>query len=204
MAIKPSDLLFGLMDFLAFIVPGFVLCVTLPDYVCWKIPTLHLGDQGNSAFLWCLVFVISYILGHFLHHISAMLLNPIYDKTYLTYKSRKHSAFIILAENSIRRKLPFHNNYLKLAEAYLKVSHPSLIPDLEKHEANSKLFRSLCILSIYLCFHPCMQWPLIVVLIGTSLLSFTKFANQRWTHRFLIYQYFLIPTGDAPIPRHSA
>lgn len=195
MNVKPGDLFFGLMEFLAFIVPGFILCVTLPPYLFCQIPGfLDITNEKATTFAWVTFIMVSYILGHFLHHVCALTLNPLYEVTYMKLKLRKHQTFIESAENEIKSKLPFHSDYLKIAEAYLRVNNPALISDLEKHEANSKLFRSLCMLSLYLCFYPHIHWTLRAILIIVSFLSFTKFANQRWRHRFLVYEYFTIAT----------
>lgn len=202
MNVKPGDLFFGLMDFLSFIVPGFIFCTTLPAYTGWEVPLfLNPMNENAGAFVWVCLFVASYVLGHFLHHLCAMILNPLYDKTYMRSKSAKHRTFIQAAELKIEEKLPFDKNHLKVAEAFLKMHNPSLIPDLEKHEANSKLFRSICMLSLYLCFYPGLfnpekHWPTIGALFFISVMSFAKFANQRWTHRFLVYQYFLLANRE--------
>ena len=193
MILKPGDLFFGIMEFLAFIVPGFVLCATLPEIANFNVPDfLDVKSKNATAFAWFSFILISYISGHFLHHISAMALNPTYKISYLKLKLKKHRTFISKSEEAIGEELPLQTDRLKAAEAYLKINHPSIIPELEKHEANSKLFRSLCLLCPYICLLPCLNWIIVISLIAIAVLSFTKFANERWTHRFLVYQYFLI------------
>lgn len=193
MNVKPVDLFFGLMEFLAFIVPGFILCITLPIYLNMEIPDyLDVKSPTPTFFSWFAFFMISYIIGHFIHHICAMILNPLYKITYFKSKLREHQTFITLAENRIKEKLPMHSDYLKITEGYLKLNHPTLVPELEIYEANSKLFRSLSLLALYLCFYPNIPIITIPILVIVSILSFTKFANQRWTHHFVVYQYFLL------------
>ncbi len=193
MILKPGDLFFGLMEFLAFIIPGFILCATLPAIVGFSVPDfLNIVVNDVTAFAWFFFVMISYISGHFIHHICAMTLNPIYEVSYLKWKLKKHKSFISKSEATIEEKLSLQTDQLKAAEAYLKMNNPTIVPELEKHEANSKLFRSLCLLCVYLCFFPCLNWTVIISLIIISVLSFTKYANQRWTHRYLVYQYFLI------------
>lgn len=191
MNLKPGDLFFGLMEFLAFIVPGFILSFTLTtifDYHCLK--SIDITAEKATTFSWFAFIIISYILGHFIHHICAMVLNPIYEKTYLKIKLKKHQAFITKCEEIINEKLPVKTDSLKAAEAYLRINNPNVLPELERHQANSKLFRSICLLSVYLCF--ILGFTAVLFLIVISILSFTKFANERWNHRFLVYQLFLI------------
>ncbi len=193
MNLKPGDLFFGLMEFLAYIVPGFILCITLPVYFKLSFPIdIDIRIKEATLFSWFAFIMISYIMGHFIHHLCAITLNPIYKFTYLKYKLKNHEPFIKLAEQSIRDKLPIHNDYLKISEAYLRLNYPSLVPELEKYEANSKLFRSLTLLGLYLCFLPDLNGPAITLLLIISILSFTKFANQRWIHRFTVYEYFVL------------
>lgn len=195
MNLKPGDLFFGLMEFLAFIVPGFILSITLSaivDHSCLKL--IDVTGKESTAFSWFAFIMISYILGHFIHHICAMILNPIYERTYLKIKLKEHRSFITKSEEVINEKLPVKTDCLKAAEAYLRINNPNVLPELERHEANSKLFRSLCLLSLYLCF--ILSWTAVLFLIIISILSFTKFANQRWNHRCLVYQLFLISVKD--------
>ena len=193
MNLKPGDLFFGLMEFLAYIVPGFILCLTLPIYFKMDFPIdVNVKIKNATVFSWFAFIMISYIMGHFIHHLCAITLNPLYKFTYLKYKLKKHKSFITLAEQSIKDNLPMHSDYLRISEAYLKLNRPLLVAEIEKYEANSKLFRSLTVLGLYLCFLPDLKLPAILLLLIVSILSFTKFANQRWTHRFAIYEYFLL------------
>lgn len=107
MILKPSDLFLGLVDFLAFIVPGFFLCTTFPEIVDFNVPEfLSLTSQKTTAFAWLSFIMISYISGHFIHHICAMTLNQIHEIVYLKSKVNKHETFILRTEEAIGEKLP--------------------------------------------------------------------------------------------------
>ncbi|MBZ4037454.1 hypothetical protein K6T82_22020 [Flavobacterium sp. 17A] len=192
MNFKPGDLFFGLMEFLAYIVPGFIFCVTLPLFFNCRIDDFcDLKNNQTSTFGWVSLTLVSYIVGHFIHHLSAIILNPLYTVTYLKWRRKKHEYFITEMEKQINEKISISSGGpLEKAEAYIKVNNPTLIPELEKYQANSKLFRSLSLLCIYLCFIPNINWWARMLLIPISYLSYHKFANQRWNHRALIYQYF--------------
>lgn len=193
MTVKPNDLFFGLKEFLAYIVPGFIFCATLINYVQSFIPEyLDITLKEPKGFAWISFMMISYLIGHFLHHICAMTLNPLYEATYLKIKRKKHRDIISATEVYLKTNWPEHTNYIKVAEAYLRLNRSELFVDLEKHEANSKLFRSLVLLSVYLCFHSFNEQIIILLLITVAILSFMKFANERWNYQLKIYQYIHI------------
>lgn len=194
MTFKPGDFFFGLFELLAYIVPGMILFATLPEVLRWNAPQ-YLNILNNSQVTtvgWVVFILVSYIFGHFIHHISALLLNPIYTATYYKKKKNKHNAFIMSTEHLIKKAMPNRLDLFSSAEAYISCKQPSLISELEKHSANSKLFRALSILCIYLCFYPQINWAGIVILIVLSFLSYSKFAHQRWCQRLLAYEYFSV------------
>lgn len=194
MNLKPGDFLFGIVDFLAFLVPGVIFLVTLPEVVGIVFPEQVGGSAAESDTINVLLFIVlSYVFGHFIHHLGALTLNPVYKYTYFKGKIKKHADFIQHAEKSIERMLPQHSNPVRAADGYIRCYQPSLIPELDKHEANSKLFRALALLCLYLCFytHTLVPWqvPLLLML---SLLSYSRFANQRWKRQLLTYEFFTI------------
>lgn len=88
MTVKPGDFLFGLMELLAFIVPGMILFASLPEVLCWNAPNYFevVNNTAITPFGWIVFLIISYIYGHFIHHISAIILNPFYELTYYRIK----------------------------------------------------------------------------------------------------------------------
>lgn len=194
MTVKPGDFFFGLVEFLAFIVPGMILFATIPEIIFPNIPDflIIIKDKDVTPFGWVTFILLSYVYGHFIHHFCALLLNPVYKLTYFKKKKRKHALFFESVESSIKEEFPVHTDLLQTASAYVRIKQPILISELEKYEANSKLFRSLSLLSIYLCFYPNLSFIGKLCLITISFLCFSKFANQRWNHRIAVYEYFTI------------
>src|SRR5688500_17695405 len=160
MNFKPGDFLFGIVDFLAFIVPGMILLLTVPQMTSWEVPkTFDIANGGTvTALGWISFILIAYILGHFIHHISALILNEIYERTYFRLKRKKHLRFVDSVEKSVQQIIPLHLDLVRVAEAYIRCEQPSLIPELEKHQAIAMLFRALSLLCLYLCFHPTVGW----------------------------------------------
>jgi hypothetical protein len=186
------------MDFLAFIVPGFLLSAAIPFVLKVQCPVfINITSKNATTFDWVSLVVSSFVLGHFLHHMSALIFNPIYEVTYFKYKKKKHLAFIRSSEEMISKKIPIKKDIKASAEAYLKLFQPHVVSSLEKYEANAKLFRSLCALSIFLCFAGDINYQIICLLCIIAILSFTKFANQKFTHQLMLYQYFVLAVNKA-------
>ncbi len=205
--LKPGDFLFGIVDFLAYLVPGMIVYSILPDLIPLNIPKFLAlpTDENISTVGWISFLILSYVLGHFVHHIGALIFNSIYKKTYFVLKSKKHSAFIKEVEARISSLEYFksHSDVTRAAMAYIRCKQPDLTGDLDKHEANSKLFRALTLLCIIFCFHPSIKAQgntiylmNLLLLILFSILSFSKFANQRWKFLLLTYEFFSILVSD--------
>ncbi len=200
MSFKPNDFFFNIVDFLAFLVPGMILLMTIPKILCGTFslcPTYLEHFQLNENLKFpsenlLIFFLLSFIFGHFIHHIGAMIFNPLYSKIYFIRKVRKHKNFIYETEKYIKVIIPEHTDMVRVADAYIRKNQQSLIPELDKHEANSKLFRGLSILCLYLCLYPEITHWHILILIILSILSFTRFANQRWRKQLLTYELFSI------------
>lgn len=193
MNVKPGDLFFGLVDFLAYIVPGSVFCLTFPAYFgSEKLAMIDVTCASPTVFSWFVFILASYVAGHFVHHIGAMLLNPLYVRTYEAHKRKKYKDFIQATERLISEKVPLHDNLFKTAEAQLRFNHPTLVPELEKHLANAKFFRSLCVLCLYLCFYRTVTGIMIPFLVVLSCFAFLRYASQRWTYHFKMYEYLAL------------
>lgn len=193
MNFKPGDFFFGIVDFFAFIAPGAILFMTWP-YIVPDLPVTFLEPRADepAAVYWSFFILVSYILGHFIHHISALLLNPFYELIYFKRKRKKHIAFIDSAEEQIRQISLQHADLERVADAYIRLHQPMMAAEREKHEANSKLFRSLALLCLYLCFYPGNSWLHIVLLVIASFLSLLRFANQRWRRLLRTYELFCV------------
>ena len=207
---KPSDLLFGIVDFLAFLVPGMIFTSSIlinlekPDNV-WL-------EAFPSAVTLGFI-LLSYIFGHYIHFASATLFNGIYNRQFLPakVKSEKNAALIADAEEAIKRVVPSYTDAIRAATVYLKLHHPALVNDLDKYAANEKLFRSLALLSLYLSFYMPVFYHLnkidstrlafiIPSLVVMVYLSYRRFANQRWQRLLFTYEAIAVLAGKTLKP----
>jgi len=201
MNFKPGDFLFGIIDFFAFLIPGMVFILTIPGigekniFDSCKYLIVNSTQKYNLPIeinLFSFI-MLSYIAGHFIHYFSAMAFSWINTKTYQKYKYHEYKSFIDDAKNIIETKIPLQSKHLRAADAYIRVNKPELIPQIEKHEGTSKLFRSLALLFIYLCFrYPELPMIVKVGFIVFAILSFNRFAQQKWRRELLTYEYFVM------------
>ena len=77
MNFKPGDLLFGIIDLFAFLVPGSIFLITLPEVSRHAVdycPILENLEKYNIAGVNTALFILlSYLAGHFVHSVSAIL-----------------------------------------------------------------------------------------------------------------------------------
>ena len=195
MNFKPGDLLFGIVDLFAFLVPGSILLITLPlvshihlNYHCFLDDLSKYNISGINTALFILM---SYIAGHFVHSVSALAFKKLCLVTYLKHRRNEYAYFIADAKQKLAIKFPVSSSPERMADAYIRQKQPSLIIDIEKHVATSKLFRSISLLCLYLCFYPKIGWGILFLLLF-SVLAFYRFAQQKWREELLTYEFVII------------
>jgi hypothetical protein len=125
-------------------------------------------------------------------------MDDLYDHTYLRYRRRKGDAVmgkakILQAENASIV------GTLKWATAFVRIHSAYMGDILDQLEATSKFFRSvtvvLMIFAIVLLFS---QRPgAALVCVALVLLSFWRFANQRWKFTEMTYLCFVQMSNSA-------
>jgi hypothetical protein len=170
MNFKPGDFFFTVFEFFAILIPGAILGFYV---LCQTHIAFPLGfDQQLSTLKDGVIFIIlSYIGGHFLHHLSAIFFNPIYKRTYYYFKSQKFNYLFQSVENDIRSYIPKYTEYLRMAEAFIKAE-------------NGTLF--IC----FAFFQNNIQSVLLMIVL--VFLSFWKFAKLRFQRELLINEFFYV------------
>ncbi len=133
---KPGDFFIGAIDFFGVVVPGAVL-LFLQGKPLLKIFDLPLPDGQPVA--WVAFAVGSYVLGNFLLGLS-------HNLTFLLrvyYPERKDDFYakvkaIIDPPKTLNRTDAFYR-----AQSFVRLNSPSFLAEIERQEANYRLFRSL-------------------------------------------------------------
>jgi hypothetical protein len=140
----------GLMDVLTILVPGGLLLLLVGDTLInwlnerWSSYTL----TDNTWVQLALILGFSYIFGHFIYFAASYLDELVYEKVRRVYwhHHNKLTAYVLMLKNnhtgiSERKVL----SAWKWACAWLMSKQPEIYASVERHIAESKLFRSLAI-----------------------------------------------------------
>ena len=150
MAVKPSDFFVGVIDFFAVILPGaIIVAIGYPH-----IPTFLLGEHGivrpieGDAVQWIVFAVSAYLAGHFLFLIGSVLDSTLYDPMRLVSVPLDGDKAFRAAE-AVRDEMldgvDAGVNPFQWARAVLRLHAPAALVEIERFEADSKFFRSLCV-----------------------------------------------------------
>lgn len=192
MSYKPSDFFVGVLDFFSVLLPGALLAYLgrgFADKHVFVAPltALHGPVEGWVAFAFA-----SYLLGQFTFLVSATFMDDLYDHTYLRYRRRKGDAVMEKARNLQGENTSIIGT-LKWANAFVRLHSACMGDILDQLEATSKFFRSvtvvLMVFAVVLLFWGRSAAALVCAVL--ILLSFWRFANQRWKFTELTYLCFI-------------
>jgi hypothetical protein len=159
---KPGDLFIGVIDFFAILIPGIVAAM----FAAWARELIPL--QPDALFFGT-ILLAGFILGHVLHGLGSFLDVLVYDPL---FRPRDHSD----AQRARGSKGYFHSNdelyrqakrvtafagsgdqaevksppggMYQWARAWLRMHSPEATAELDRLEADSKLFRSLTVIAL--------------------------------------------------------
>jgi hypothetical protein len=143
-----GSLLNNVIEFFGILLPGVVLAYLHSAFLHAMFgPSVDTGKAEISAdWSWILVFVVSLILGHFLHAFSDFLDD--YANRFYVYPHKTKSYFdaaissITLPKDA--EKTP--KNYFYFVFSFIRVHHAGAVAELERQAADFKFFRSLALL----------------------------------------------------------
>jgi hypothetical protein len=190
---KPGDLLIGAIDFFAVLVPGVIAAALI------VIATGRDLEQASSLFVAGLV-TAGWVLGHVLHGIGSFLDPLLYDRLFkpadtVAHEAVKHKYFhkndelYRLAKemtdaphgqdsHATGARVP--GGMYQWARAWLNSHNPKATADLDRLEADSKLFRSLAVLLLIpvlmaapVLFPPAADHRLVLLALIFALLLFS-------------------------------
>jgi hypothetical protein len=199
---KPADFFLGVMEFFAILMPGVLLTFLL---LSWRTPLFGdlLPPLPGTAGKWIAFLVVSYVLGHLLHHVGGVLDTAIYDKLYVNMWKRKCGEERLLTRAKELKKQALGNdnqmvNTFSWAAAYVRTHNGAAGNELERGGADSKFFRSLSLVSLVALAAFALEFSLLATVGALLLLAFSlwRFCILRWKNTQLTYQYFIMLIMD--------
>jgi hypothetical protein len=185
---KPSDLHLGISELFSILIPGFLIVVVGLE-VFGGIETSN--KVINTGIL---IAIASYIFGHIFFAIGSR-----WDKVYDLVKPKGNEKLLETIDeiraSSSKYACAEINNY-KWSRSILSKQHPDGYKEVLRHEADSKLFRSLIIpliiTSIFLLIQAQLWFRLIAV--GMTCIAFMRFRDQRFKGCKLAYTHIIVLT----------
>lgn len=151
MAYKPSDLFVGVIDLFAVLLPGAITVAIwyprLPDFVIG--PAGIIQPIQGTANGWIAFFLAAYLTGHLLFLVGGAVLDSVvYDalRTLFVPPSKDQTYFAATAyKDRALGNTKAGINTFQWARAVLRLTAPAALAEVERYEADSKFFRSLCV-----------------------------------------------------------
>jgi len=158
---KANELYLSIVDLFAIILPGAIIAFAVKQgFDGQGLNGLSLpGAEGWAVFL-----AASYVIGHLVSAIGSLLLDKIYDTGYKLLK--QHSEYFrirIRAKDVVQSTLKsFYSekdNALEWAGIFARLASPAASTEIDRLEADSKFFRSLCVVLI-------VGWPIYIYIVA--------------------------------------
>ncbi|MCG8669316.1 MAG: hypothetical protein MI867_07860 [Pseudomonadales bacterium] len=171
---KPVDIHLGVSELFSIFIPGLLLVIVILK--AFKLE-VFLQDSIN---LWVVIPIASYIVGHVFFAIGSK-----WDSLYDRVKSEDNQPLLDKI-GEIRKSLIRFNcdniNHYKWCRAILSKQHLDGYKEVLRHEADSKLFRSLIIpiilTSMFLLIY--QNWYFCLIAIGMAYIAFARYKDQRF------------------------
>ncbi|GMQ27814.1 hypothetical protein [Algoriphagus confluentis] len=191
----------GLLDLLTILLPGGLLIGFL-IFVGWPEDLFVLNSLADSPWMeGTIFFSTAYVSGHFIYLVSSFLDGWIYDKIKTIWWSNLSLFNQALGIRSVKIQTVSRGDFntFKYAMAYLLTHKPNLHSAVERTMAESKFFRSFCVvLFVGIVFSLVKSnWVLGGICLGLMLLSLIRYLTQRAKSIESAYQYLiLLHEGD--------
>lgn len=200
MSLNPQNFYISVIDLFSIIIPGGIATIVLYHNFGDIIDSVFVIDKTSTNYLWAILMLYSYILGHVIFQIGSYLDRPIYDR----WKGNRNADLITEIKNirsAINTKIIESNH--DWAYYYLINIKSPILEEVNRKMADSKFFRSLFVISLGLIvLYPFKiifsndvkeNYPIIIVmsiLLGIfSCWSYLKLRNKssKTAYEFVIF-----------------
>ena len=196
MSAEPDKFHIGMIDFFSVILPGAVMTFQLRSLAEEGLFGNHFPSVKSDTEGWIVFLVIAYILGHFIFLLGSWL-DRIYDVMLERLLPKKDNlpfqeAFKImirhLDSNVIDKEAIKVFQWVKCR---LAISHPSALNHVQRFEADSKFFRSLVVVLIFLMVLALMRHNILLLFVYLLLIGISvwRYSEQRFKSTRQAYWY---------------
>jgi hypothetical protein len=195
---KPADFFIGVMAFFAILMPGallvYLLLATEPGL---GAAVLAPFQPAGEVVKWAAFAVAAYLSGHLLHHLGSIL-DDWYDRGYARHKRRFGDERLLRDARALLRSDLGGDiegiSTFEWAGSWVRAHSDAAGAELEHAGADSKFFRSLCIVAA-------IGVPVFVVrfelfaaagCVALSWFSYRRFCKRRWDAAQRTYEYYVM------------
>lgn len=198
MNFEPSKFYIGVVDFFSIMLPGGIFAYFLYAQIGPRIfgpllPTIK--GEGDG---WVIFLLAAYLLGHIVFLIGSVLDEIVYDPIRkLIWTKKKDTAYAEAQKVKHKyvgdEKGPQIVNTFQWAKAVLVLQHPAGIVEVSRYEADSKFFRSIVVVLLFMSGNAFTQgqsalgWGFIMMVV----LSFWRYVERRYKSTQQAYWYVL-------------
>ena len=191
MSQKLSDLSLGVIDFLGILILGAIMTFLHGELLLRPLG-VSIGTLQTLAG-WIPVFVVSYVLGHFLLGFSEPL-----NRLAAYFRSKETEAYYQAVRKRLKLPLDVPDNRMNFfysAFSFIRIHSPEAMVELERQAAEYKLFRSLTLLFLLdiplVAFSSSFSLPRLLSSIVIVCLSAYRFQwLLNWTYQ-LAFDFYL-------------
>jgi hypothetical protein len=214
---KPGDLLLGVSEFFAILLPGAALVYLIQPWTAPRIP-LQLRPSDDNA-RWVVFLVLAYLVGHVLHAFSSRLDKSVYDSVYLPRAASDHYRAVQLVKETrpdlrleaIRQdetlRSTLYGRALLCAGddaagtslydwclSLIRLQNSAAAAEVDRHQANSKFFRSLSFVMLAAVWAGIKEGSFTAAVASglTLLFSIWRFCTLRWDATRRVYEFYLL------------
>ncbi|HSQ18979.1 MAG TPA: hypothetical protein VLR92_01260 [Blastocatellia bacterium] len=227
---KPTDLFIGVIDFFAVLVPGIVAVIV----ICWAV-NFRFPEKQEVSFIGT-ILVSGFVLGHILHGLGSFLDILVYDplfkpldnnenahglrtRSYFRANDKLYVASKSLTTFLVHDSSPGGGNHpghktgqlpvgiYQWARAWLRIHSPEATTELDRLEADSKLFRSLSViaLAILICFRllPASAAGFLPLAFLIAVICLWRYCDLRQKMVRACYLHFVLLRSDSADVDHE-
>ncbi len=201
MDFKPSNFFIGIVDFFSILLPGGILSVVLYIQFKSKVSAVFGIDDPEGNYAMAVLLLYAFLFGHLIREIGSLMDKPFYDR----WIDKQDRPFLERIKEMRQQRLASSLGDLDWATYKVIQSEASIIGQINLQMANSKFFRSLVVISVFLAIlflipreggmNP--SWYLLFPCMALGAFSMYSYFRLRKKASELTYKYTIFLVENA-------